>query len=132
MAITVPMTWWKRCIKGALLNGCVWLTPPPMHFAALFMPFITGYSIAFERRQTSMSMCLAIGAIMAATLGGAVMLVGFICIAVASFIIDSVPMIYPILTIIIGCCIGSYTGIASFTGAIFGRANAHTNPSLSS
>jgi hypothetical protein len=103
---------------AALLNGLIWLTPPPIHVVSLFMPFFSGYSIASERRVKGLWASIEIGAIMGLTLGSIIIVIGIIAIAVISLIQDGSTQTYKVVTIVVASAIGSYTAIAGCIGAV--------------
>ncbi|MBM3926034.1 MAG: hypothetical protein FJ320_08625 [SAR202 cluster bacterium] len=110
--------WWRRCISAALINGVVWLTPPPIHLISLFMPFFSGYSIALSRTTKGLVESLQIGVVMGMTLGGAAMAAGLATIGVISWLLSGIPTIYLIVAVSIGGGIGIYTGTAACAGAL--------------
>jgi hypothetical protein len=110
--------WWRRCVFAALLNGLVWLTPPPIHFIALFMPFFSGYAIASSRQVKGLWPSLEIGFVMGLTLGSTIMVIGILAITVISLLESGVTEVYIVVVIIFALAIGSYTTIAACTGAL--------------
>jgi len=110
--------WWRRCISAALINGVVWLTPPPIHLISFFMPFFSGYSIASARPTKGLLASLQIGLVMGLTLGGAAMAMGAVIIGVISVFQSGISSIYLIVAESIGLGIGIYTGTAACTGAM--------------
>ncbi len=110
--------WWRRCISAALINGVIWLTPPPIHLISFFMPFFSGYSIATARPAKGWVASLQIGVVMGLTLGGAAMMMGLVIIGVISLFQSGISSIYLIVAESIGLGIGVYTGTAACTGAL--------------
>jgi hypothetical protein len=112
-------TWWQRCIYAALLNGLIWLTPPPVHFIALFLPFFSGYSIASSRCVKGLWASTQIGFIMGLTLGSTIMFIGTLAIAVVSWLGDRDTAIYFAVVIGVSFAIGGYTAITACIGALW-------------
>jgi hypothetical protein len=111
--------WWQRCVAAALINGLIWLTPPPVHFVALFLPFFSGYAIASGRHIKGLWASTQIGFIMGLTLGSTIMVIGILAIAVISWLEYRVTGIYLVVVISVSCSIGSYTAIAAGMGALW-------------
>ena len=100
-------------MAAALINGLIWLTPPPVHFIALFLPFFSGYAIASGRHIKGLWASTQIGFIMGLTLGSTIMVIGILAIAVISWLEYRVTGIYLVVVISVSCSIGSYTAIAA-------------------
>jgi hypothetical protein len=106
-------------VAAALINGLIWLTPPPVHFIALFLPFFSGYAIASGRHIKGLWASTQIGFIMGLTLGSTIMVIGILAIAVISWLEYRVTGIYLVVVISVSCSIGSYTAIAAGMGAFW-------------
>ena len=111
--------WWWRCISSALLNGVIWLTPPPIHFISLVMPGVSGYSIAASRRAKGLLPSFQIGAIMGLTLASLVLIMGALIVAgLAAFLPLNARLSFILLFIAAGA-LGAYTALAAFSGALY-------------
>jgi hypothetical protein len=113
---------------AGLLNGVVWLTPPPIHFIALLMPFFSGYAIASSRHVNGLLASIEIGLVMGLTLGSTAMAVGILSVVVASLLLSGVTAIYLFIVIILGLGIGSYTAMAACIGALIAAHRASRSP----
>jgi hypothetical protein len=109
--------WWQRCMLAALLNGVVWLTPPPIHLIALLMPFFSGYAIASNRQAKGLLASIEIGLVM-----------GLLSVVVASLLLADVTAIYLFIVIILGLGIGSYTAMAACIGALIAAHRGSRSP----
>jgi hypothetical protein len=103
---------------AALLNGLIWLTPPPVHFIAFFMPFFSGYSIASDRPVKGLWASMEIGLIMGLTLSSTIIVIGIVAIAVISFVLGGNTDTYKVVAVVVALAIGSYTAIAACIGAV--------------
>jgi hypothetical protein len=112
-------TWWQSCVSAALINGLIWLTPPPVHFIALFLPFFSGYAIASGCHIKGLWTSIQIGFIMGLTLGSTIIVIGILAIAVISWLEYRVTEIYFVVVISVSLAIGGYTAIAAGMGALW-------------
>jgi hypothetical protein len=106
-------------VSAALINGLIWLTPPPVHFIALFLPFFSGYSIASSRHVKGLWASTQIGLIMGLTLGSTIMVIGTLAIAVISWFEHRVNGIYLAVVIGVSCAVGGYTALTACLGALW-------------
>ncbi|MSQ07532.1 MAG: hypothetical protein EXR54_02930 [Dehalococcoidia bacterium] len=117
--------WAKRAVKSSLINGVVWLTPPPVHLIAAAMPLVSGYSIGFNAAPTGRLGWLAIGAVMGLTLGAVALAAGGAILLGARLILgEAPPAIYAWAALIISGGIGFYTFLAGSAGAMWGMRRA--------
>jgi hypothetical protein len=113
--------WAKQAVRAGLLNGLVWLTPPPVHLIALVMPLASGYQIGSTTGPRWPLGWLAIGLVMGLTLGSVALAAGGLTLlAVATFVEDTPLATYTIVVLIISGGIGCYTALVGSIGAIFG------------
>ncbi len=112
--------WARRAVQSALLNGIIWLTPPPIHLIALAMPVVSGYSIGLNSRPNLPLGWLVVGLIMALTLGSLVLTVGILSLLAAKIIFGNLSGIYTVVVLILAGSIGGHTGIAASIGAMYG------------
>jgi uncharacterized membrane protein YGL010W len=123
--------WWQRCVFAALLNGVIWLTPLPIHFIALFLPFFSGYAIASGRSVKGWRASLEIGLVMGLTLGSTILLIGILAISVISLLQIWATETYLVVVIAFALAIGSYTSMAACIGALLAAHRANRSISQS-
>ena len=113
--------WAKRAVKAALINGVVWLTPPPVHLLAAVMPLVSGYSIGSTEVLRRPMGWLAIGAVMGLTLGLLALAAGGITLLVVGLLLKEMPPVgYVKVALIISGGVGLYTALAGSIGAMWG------------
>ena len=117
--------WAKRAVKSSLINGVIWLTPPPVHLIAAAMPLVSGYSIGFTAAPSWRLGWLAVGAVMGLTLGAVALAAGGVTLLGARLILgEAPPAMYTWAALIISGGIGLYTFLAGSGGSLWGMRRA--------
>ncbi len=103
---------------AGLFNFAVWLTPPPIHFIAPFLPFFSGHSIARDRPAGRVLHCAQIGLVMGLTLGTVITGLGLLAVGIISLIEPISALLWVVVVICIGAAIGGYSAVAGYLGAL--------------
>jgi len=117
--------WWLRCILSALLNALIWVTPPPVHFVSLLLPFFSGYSIASGWEKKGLLPALRIGGVMGLTLGATALAAGGLgSLVVGALLGIGIPFSFGVIFFYVCVAIGCYTAMAATIGALLANRKA--------